>query len=101
LCIWGLHPDSPGGWVSPLGQAVHCCLVGSSPGGPGMHPSDKGDVAGISSWDTGHWGSLAGSNVLLCQHRLSSFMSKVWAPKTKRSHLIYPCKRVTEAKRKA
>jgi hypothetical protein len=33
-------------------------------------------VAGISSWDTGQWGNLAGSNILLCQHRPSGLMSK-------------------------
>jgi hypothetical protein len=54
-------------------------------------------VAGISSWDRGHWGSLAGSNVLLCQHRPSRLVSKGWAPRTKGSHLMYPCKQVTEA----
>jgi hypothetical protein len=49
-------------------------------------------VAGISSWDMGHWGSLAGSNILLCWHRLSRLMSKGWALRTKGSPLIYPCK---------
>jgi hypothetical protein len=58
-------------------------------------------VAGILSWDMGHWGSLAGSNVLLGQHRLRGLVSKGWAPRSKRSHLIYPCKQVTEAKSKA
>jgi hypothetical protein len=55
----------------------------------------------ISSWDTGHWGSLAGSNILLCQNRLSRLGFKGWAPRPKGSHLIYPCKQVTEAKSKA
>jgi hypothetical protein len=41
---------------------------------------------------------LAGSNILLCQHRLSGLVSKGWAPRTKRPHLIYLCKQVTEAK---
>jgi hypothetical protein len=49
----------------------------------------------------GHWGSLAGSNSLLCQHRTSGLVSKGWAPRTKGSHLIYPCKQVTEPKSKA
>jgi hypothetical protein len=57
-------------------------------------------VAGISNWDTQHWGSLAGGNVLLCRHRLSGLVSKGWALKTKGSHLLYPCKQVTEAKSK-
>jgi hypothetical protein len=48
----------------------------------------------------GHWGCLAGSNILLCQHRLSKLVSKGWAPRTKGSHLIYPCKQVIEAKNK-
>jgi hypothetical protein len=52
----------------------------------------------FASWDMGLLGQLAGSNVLLCQHRHSRLMSKGWAPKTKGSHLIYPCKQVTEAK---
>jgi hypothetical protein len=38
---------------------------------------------------------------LLCQHRLSGLMSKGWAPRAKGSHLIDPCKQVTEAKSKA
>jgi hypothetical protein len=49
----------------------------------------------------GHWGSLAGTNVLLCQHRTSKLMSKGWALRTKRSHLIHPWKQVTKAKSKA
>jgi hypothetical protein len=56
------------------------------------------DVSEISSWDTGHW---AGSNVLLCWHRPSGLVSKGWVPRTKRFHLIYPCKQLTEAKSKA
>jgi hypothetical protein len=32
----------------------------------------------VASWDMRHWGSLAGSNVLLCQHRLSGLVSKGW-----------------------
>jgi hypothetical protein len=54
----------------------------------------------IMSWDSSLWGRLAGSNVLLCQHRPIRLMSKGWAPRTKGSHL-YPCKQVTEAKSKA
>jgi hypothetical protein len=36
-------------------------------------------VVGISSWDTEHWGSLAGSNVLLCRHRPRGLVFKGWA----------------------
>jgi hypothetical protein len=36
------------------------------------------NVSGISSWDTGCWGSLAGSNVLLCQNRLSGLKAEPW-----------------------
>jgi hypothetical protein len=38
------------------------------------------------------------SNTLLCWHRLSRLVQRV-SPKTKGSHLIYPCKQVTEAKK--
>jgi hypothetical protein len=38
-----------------------------------------------------------GSNALLCWHRLSKFVSKSWAPRTKGSQLMYTCKQVTEA----
>jgi hypothetical protein len=55
----------------------------------------------VVSWDMGQWGNLAGSNVLLCQHRLSRLVSKGWAPRTKGSHLIHPCKQVTEVKNKS
>jgi hypothetical protein len=37
------------------------------------------------------------SSILLCHHRPSGLMSKGWAPRTKGSHLIHPCKQVTEA----
>jgi hypothetical protein len=43
---------------------------------------------------------LVGSSILLCHHRLSGLMPKGWAPRTKGSYLIYPCKWVTEAKSK-
>jgi hypothetical protein len=32
LCIQGLHPDSWERWVPLPDQAIHCCLVGFSPG---------------------------------------------------------------------
>jgi hypothetical protein len=35
LCIWGLHPNFPGGRIPPPDQAVLWCLVGSSPGSLG------------------------------------------------------------------
>jgi hypothetical protein len=37
---------------------------------------------------------------LLCQHRPSGLVFRGWALRTKGSHLIYPCKQVTEAKSK-
>jgi hypothetical protein len=54
----------------------------------------------FASWDTGLWRQLAGSNIVFCQYRRSGLVSKDWAPRTKRSHLIYPCKQLTEAKSK-
>jgi hypothetical protein len=82
----------------------------------GMHPGDKGGdnppslqsqitspqevLQEFASWDMGLLRQWAGSKVLLCQHRLSGLMSEGWALRTKRSHLIYPCKQVTEAKSK-
>jgi hypothetical protein len=86
LCIWGPHPGSLGGWVPSLDHAVYWCLVGFSQWSGECtlvtrevtnhhfhNPSKRTlrNVAGISRWDTGHWGSLAGSNILLCWHRLS------------------------------
>jgi hypothetical protein len=52
----------------------------------------------ITSWDRGHWGSLAGINILLCQHRPSRLVSKGWAREQR--GLTFPCKQVTEAKSK-
>jgi hypothetical protein len=49
----------------------------------------------------GHWGRLAGGNILLCRYRLSRLVSKGWTLRPKRVHLIYPCKQDTEAKSKA
>jgi hypothetical protein len=46
------------------------------------------NVAGISRWDMGHWGSLAVSNVLLCLHRLSGLVSKGWV-REKRGLTLY------------
>jgi hypothetical protein len=54
----------------------------------------------FANWDTGLLRQLAGSNILLCQHRPSGLMSKGLAPRTKGSHRVYPCKWVTEAKSK-
>jgi hypothetical protein len=90
LCIWGPHPDSLGRWIPPPGQVVLWHLVGSSSNSPvtrevtNYHLRNPGNepprnVAGLSSWVMGHWGRLAGSNVLLCQHRLSGLVSKGWA----------------------
>jgi hypothetical protein len=93
-----------GEWVPPRDQTVPWHLVGSLlPAVWGMHPGNKGGdkslspqswqwaskkCCRISSWDTGHWGSLAGSNISLCWHRLSRLLSKGWAPRTKGSHLM-------------
>jgi hypothetical protein len=65
----------------------------------GSYAQQSPTVGGIASWDTGHWGCLTRSNVLLCQHRPSKLVSKGWALRTKESHLIYPCKQVTETKK--
>jgi hypothetical protein len=54
----------------------------------------------FASWDTGLLRQLAGSNFLLCQQRLIGLMCKGWSLRTKGSHLINPCKQVTEAKSK-
>jgi hypothetical protein len=54
----------------------------------------------VVSWGTWLWVRLAGSNILLCQCRLSGLIFKGWAPRTKGCHLIYPCEQVTEAKAK-
>jgi hypothetical protein len=95
------YPLAPGGiffqqsrGCTPVTRVVtnhHLCNPGNEP---------PRNVAGISNWDTEHWGSLEGSNVLSCHHRPSRLVSKGWAPRTK-AHLIYPCKQVTETKSKA
>jgi hypothetical protein len=41
---------------------------------------------------------LAGSNILLCQQRLSGLMSKGWALRAKASHLIYLASRLQKQK---
>jgi hypothetical protein len=74
-----------------------------------MHPGNKGGDKSLSPqsrqmspqemlwesqaeiWDTDA-DQLLRSNVLLCQHRTSRLLCKGWAPKTKESLLIYPCK---------
>jgi hypothetical protein len=99
LCIQGPHPDSLDRWVPTPDQTVHWCLVGwFLLAVQGMYPGDKGgekppspqswiwvprDVAGIWNRDNGHWGNSTGSNILLCQHRVSGFESKGWAPRVK------------------
>jgi hypothetical protein len=117
LCVWGPHHNMLGGWAPPLDQAVCWCLAGSLLlMGQGTHPSNKiGEKkkkthclcnhgskspknVEISSWDMGHCGSLAGSNILLCQHILSGLVSKGWALRTKGSHLTYPCKQLQKQK---
>jgi hypothetical protein len=114
LCIRGPQPDSPAGWIFlqiklSIGTWWDLLVV------QGMHSDDKGGdnspslqsqmsiqemLQEFASWDMGLLRQLAGSNALLCQHRLSRLMSKGWALRTKGSHLIYPCKQVTEAKSK-
>jgi hypothetical protein len=90
---------------------VYWCLEGSLLlAVQGMHPSNKGgekppspkswtrasrNVAGFLNRDMGHQGSSAGSNLLLSWHRLSKLKSKGRALRTKGSHLIYPCRRLT------
>jgi hypothetical protein len=101
LCIQDPHPNLPGGQVPPrikLSVGAWWDHFSRCPGDapqwqerwkiiifqiPDMSPQN---VARISNRDMGLWGSTAGSNVLLCRHGLKS---KVWAPRTKRSHLIY------------
>jgi hypothetical protein len=53
----------------------------------------------ITSWDTGHWGRLAGSNVY--HAGTDPAESKGWALRTKKPPVIFPCKQVTEAESKA
>jgi hypothetical protein len=95
LCVWVPHPDSPGGWVFPPDQAVCWHLInrpfsrrsgGCIPAtrevknhhlcNPGSKPPRN--VTGILIWDMGPWDNSAGSNILLCWHRLSRLMSKGW-----------------------
>jgi hypothetical protein len=59
-----------------------------------------GSVAGVCWLRYRTLRPLAGSNILLCQHRLSGLLSKGGALRTKGSHLLSPCKQVTEAKSK-
>jgi hypothetical protein len=103
LDIQGLHPTH---WrMSPF-SGSNCLLVPAgitSPGGPGAAPWRQGrwqitgstipdepprNVAGISSSDRSHWGSLAGSNILLCRHRLRRLMSKP-KPREQRGLTLY------------
>jgi hypothetical protein len=46
----------------------------------------------LNDRETEHWGSSAGSNILLCWCRLSGLVSKGWALRTKGAYLIHPCK---------
>jgi hypothetical protein len=83
LAVQGMHPGNKVGWQISVSTTLD---------------NTPRNVAVISSWDMGHWGSLAGSNVLLCWHRPIELLSTGWALRTKGSHLIYPSKQVTEAK---
>jgi hypothetical protein len=116
LCIWGLHPDSPGGqiplWIKlsvgiwwDLLLVVWGMYLGDKRGDKSLSPQSW-QWTPMKCWGNlkvryGHWGRLAGSNISLCWHRLNRLVSKGWAPRTKRSPLIYLCKQVTEAKSKA
>jgi hypothetical protein len=102
LFVQGPHPGKPGGQVQvpPLDQAVHWCLAGSLLLAVwGMYPSNKGgenhSLHNLGWASKKYYGKLKqrlrtlrqGSNALLYQHRLRGFMSKVWALRTKGSHL--------------
>jgi hypothetical protein len=116
LCIWGLHPDSPGGqiplWIKlsvgiwwDLLLVVWGMYLGDKRGDKSLSPQSW-QWTPMKCWGNlkvryGHWGRLAGSNISLCWHRLNRLVSKGWAPRTKRSPLICLCKQVTEAKSKA
>jgi hypothetical protein len=109
---WVPHPNLPGRRDPPLDQAVHWHLVGSLLlVVQGTHPSNKGGKKAMSlqsqQWaprnvmensnrDTGHWGKEV---TFYCTGTDSGWLvSKDWAPKTKKSHIIYPCKQVTQTK---
>jgi hypothetical protein len=111
LCIWGPHPNLLGEQML-LHIEVSVGAWWDLPAIQGMHPGDKGGdnspspqsqmspqemLWEVASWDVGQWGSLAGSNASLCQHRPSGLMSKGWDSRTKGSHLMYLFKQVTEA----
>jgi hypothetical protein len=95
LCIWGPHPNSPGGWIPlwiklSIGTWWDLLQVVQ-----GMHPSDKGGdnlpypqsqqtsphkmLWEIMSWHMWHWGRWARSNILLYWHRPSRLVFKGWA----------------------
>jgi hypothetical protein len=86
-------------------QGLQLWQFGTLPSGP-LPPNTSAQLAELvvvvlrefASWDTILLRQLAGSNILLCQHRLSGLMSKGCALRAKGFHLIYPCKQVTEAK---
>jgi hypothetical protein len=57
-------------------------------------------VAGISSWDMGHWSSLARSNILLCRHRLSTQHTCVQRLENKEASLYTLASRLQKQKAK-
>jgi hypothetical protein len=92
---------SIGAWQDHFSQQSRGHLSnkgGEKPPSPKFWTRAPKNVARISNRDMGHQGRSAGSDILLCQHRLSRLESKVSAPRTKGSHLIFPGKQVTEAK---
>jgi hypothetical protein len=93
-------PLAPGGISSWWFRGMHTSDKGgdNSPSPQSQITSHQEMLQEFASWDTGLLSQLAGNNILLCQHRPSGLVSKGWAPRTKGSHLIYPCKQVTETK---
>jgi hypothetical protein len=89
---WDLLLAVQGVGDAPVTREVvthHLCNSGRSP---------KKCCGKFASWDTELLRQIAGSNILLCQHRPSGLMSKGWALRTKESHLIYPCSRLQKQK---
>jgi hypothetical protein len=93
LCIQGPHPDLPGGQALQIKLSIvtwqdHFSQQQGRRKAPSPQSQQRApkNVMGNSRHETL-------DNILLCQHRL---MSKSWALRTNRSHLINPCKQVTE-----
>jgi hypothetical protein len=110
LCLTGFHcafealtpacqeEESPSGSSCLTSGGIYSWWSGE------MHPVSKEpprNVVGGCSLRYKTLRQIAGSKVLLCQHRLSRVMSKGWALRIKRSPLIHSCRQVTKAKRKS